>query len=178
MMLLASAFLAVGVAGCGGDNEAESGTTESDNYGFPEDIPRENTEGELLPPPVQIGGGTDSGKRVSKDTVFVIRSEKELEKLARELSKGRKDEIVFPSPDFETRQVIAVILKPKKDGAQAQVDYVRKGSEEFVVHTVRLPAGSGCSGDGRKSYPYSVVETEKLSGEAKLVVENQESRPC
>lgn len=179
-LTLTFAFVTVG---CGDDNDTGGGeapTTETsgaDNYGYGADEPRKNEEGELLPPPVQIYGATDSGKKVGKDTVVVVNSQKEFEKLQKQIFKGQEAR-PLPSTDFKTRQMIVVFLKPKANGAQTQVSMVRKGDGEFTVTAVRLLPGAGCPGANRASAPYSIVETDKLKGSAKLVVEDQRQPDC
>lgn len=181
----AALIFAIAMIGCGDDkDDGSSGTTGSTgsedvgNYGYPADVPRKNSDGELLPPPVQVGGGTESGKRVKKNTVVIIDSQKDLDKLIRQLNRGQKQEILIASTDFKTRQIIAVFLEPKNDGAQAQIAYVRKGDDSYIVNTVRLRSGSGCPNADVKTHPYSVAEIDKLDGKPELVVEEQDSPPC
>lgn len=185
--ILVAALLALGAAGCGDDeatNENFEAITEPtgtasdpENYGYPESEPRKNKEGELLPPPVQIYGADKSGKVVDKDTVVIVKSQKQFEKLQKQIFKGM-EERPLPSTDFKTRQMIVVFLKPKKDGASAQVTIVRKRKDGFTVETLRLLPGKGCPNVGDDTQPYSIVETDKLPGDPKLVVENQDRPPC
>lgn len=182
-LLAFALLLAFVVAGCGDDGEAVTGdepptqTTTDDNYGYPADEPRKNDDGELLPPPVQIYGADKSGKKVSKDTVVIVKSQKQFEKLQKELFAGQKER-PLPGTDFATRQMIVVLLEPKKDGAQAQVEAVRDAGDTFTVQGLRLLPGKGCPGQTANTNPYMIVETDKLKGKAILKVENQDRPPC
>ena len=192
LSLLVALMLAIAVTGCGSDSDdnppagGDQGASESTggdedetgNYGYEADIPRKNADGELLPPPVQIFGGTDSGKRVSKDTLVEIKSQKQLEQLRKEINEGQKQPAIFASTDFKTRQMTAIFLKPEKDGAQTQVVTIRQGKDKYIVTAKRVMAGAGCSGAGKKTYPYNIVETDKLKGKPVLEVESEQSPAC
>ncbi len=182
--------MALAVAGCGDDAtsdqtteppaEPTAGTTQTsgdDNYGYPPEEPRKNADGELLPPPVQIYGGDKSSKKVDKDTVVIVSSQKQFDKLQKAIFKGQEDR-PLPSTDFKTRQMIVVFLEPKRDGASAQVTTVRKRKNGFTVDALRLMPGKGCPGQNADTTPYSIVETDNLKGDAELKVKNQDSPAC
>ena len=191
-VLALTALLAL--AGCGGDDDTEvqltpeekaalaateptGATNEPDNYGYPADEPRKNSQGELLPPPVQIYGADNSSKRVDKDTVEIITSQKEFEQLQKDLFKGQ-DERALPGTNFKTRQMIVVFLEPRNDGASTQITTVRKRSNGFTVAAFRLMPGKGCEIAEKDTTPYSIVETDKLKGDAKLKVTDQARPDC
>ncbi len=182
MAVLSAVLIAFAISGCGDDAPTpavEAPTTEtsdSNDYGYGGDEPRKNKEGELLPPPVQIYGADNSGKKVSEDTLVIVRSQSAFERLQKQLFKG-EEERPLPGTDFKTRQMIVALLEPKDDGASAQITTVRKRKDGFTVTALRLLPGKGCRND-LNTRPYSIVETDRLKGTPKLIVEDQRQPAC
>lgn len=185
VVLACLALAAFGAAGCGDDNGDEavpdpndtSQLGDANNYGYGTEEPRKNSDGELLPPPVQIYAADDAKETVSTDTVDIITSQSEFEAMQKRLF-GSKNERPLPSTDFKTRQMILVLLKPEKDGASTQVTTVRKKSDSFTVTSLRLLPGKGCPRQNANTHAFSIVETDKLKGSAKLKVKDQDRPPC
>lgn len=146
--------------------------------GYDEGTAQKNEDGNLVETPIQIGGGGDAGNTVSKDTVVVVRSQKEFDAIQKKIFSNGTKARPFASTDFKTRQMYVVFLKPKANGGATQITEVRTKDGKITVRAVSAAAGKGCPGATKKTHPYSIVETKRIAGTAVLKIDKQDSPPC
>ncbi|MBJ7348552.1 MAG: hypothetical protein JHC87_08290 [Thermoleophilaceae bacterium] len=189
--------MAMALAGCGdsgNDNTAnvDEGPTPSLNSdepgkegygagpgnGYNDGAAQKNADGELVETPVQIGGGGDAGNTVGKNTVVVIRSQKQFDAIQKKIFSNGTKARPFAGTDFKTRQMYVVFLKPKPNGAATQITEVRTKNGKITVRAINAPAGEGCPGATKKTHPYSIVETKRIPGTAVVKIDNQTNPPC
>lgn len=195
-LLAASLFV---VAGCGGDDDKSSNSSDTNTFQPTEGTSDKAIEeaaknGELSeeaakkieeqnyseePPPIQILTGSETGYRVSEPTVIVVQSKKELAALKKKhFSNGVKRQEIAPIGVGDDRQLVALIMPQDKAGALVAINDVHEENGKIVVGAVRLLPGKGCTDLGPKVRPIHWVETREMKGEPELELETQRSSPC
>ena len=124
------------------------------------------------PPPIQVLSGIDTGVRVDEPTVIVVQSDAALKKLTKEHARGGDTDTIMGA-DFKTRQLVGVFVPKQEAGSQLSISSVQenKSKDQIIVKASLLSPGEGCKTKGYPPYPYSIVNTRKMTGEPKLVIE-------
>lgn len=187
VLMAVLSLLALGVAGCGDDNEpkpdnsaAGGFTAEAGKVRDPADVAEEKENFEN-PPPVQLLSNNSTGIKVSKPKVEVIRTKKDFNALTKEhFARGIDEQTVIP-PNFKDRMAVAVILPKSEPGTLVQIGDIQEKDGKVVVKAVEVVPGKGCSdgkGKGMTFRPINIVETAMMEGEAKLELETQAGTDC
>lgn len=175
-------FSAVFFAGCGGDSEDSAGVTPVAGSNDVPDAVGGSTDGTITnePPPVQVLSGLETGKRVSKPTVIVVRSRSQYQSLLKQHFSNGVKKADLPGTDFKSRQVVALFVPKQKAGTQLFIDGINEDrkNKKVIVKAVLMPPGEGCDTKGQPRYPFHFVETRTMVGDPVLKLERQRQSGC
>lgn len=133
----------------------------------------------MEPPPIQILSGEDSGYRVKKPTVVIVKSQRAMNKLlAKHFSQGVKRQEVVPVPFKQDRQLVAVFMPQKEKDALVTIVSVSSNGKTIKVDARLLLPGKGCTVTGTRTRPFAWVETAAIPGTPTVEVERQRSTDC
>lgn len=181
------------IAGCGGDDNAQTGegappgATGGEAGGFAVEAGKQRDSKDLNeeekafseePAPIQILSGNETGYRVNKPTVVLVQSKKELSELSKtHFSRGVDKQTIAPI-DYKTRQLVALVMPESPKGSLVAVTDVHEEDGKIVVEAVRLLPGKGCATGKTKPRPISFVETRQMKGDVKLEITDTRASPC
>lgn len=190
-VLAVLAVFGVAAAGCGDDDSAQTnagapaGATGSEAGGAAVEAGKQRPANEVEqeqktygaePPPVQLQTGERSGYSVSKPSVFVVSSNKELRALQKKLKAPGVESTVVPV-DFKNRQVVAVVFPKSPPGTLTQVTNVQEKDGKIVVTAAKITRGEGCEA-GKSTNPFALVETRAMDGRPTLKLETTQNGAC
>jgi hypothetical protein len=162
-------------AGTGGN--ADGGhAVEEGKQRDQKDVQQEKETFSEEPPPVQLQSGDRSDFKVSKPTIVISKSQKELNSVIRKLGVKKSD--VAPV-DFKGRQAVLVQMPTEPRGTLMQIQDVSVRNGVITVRVARLKPGEGCKTVKYKPNPFNLVETRAMSETKRAVtVEDVNSSPC